>query len=82
MPRYFIDSDNGHLLARDEEGSNLADIEAARREAMLALPEMAKGRIEHGVPSPIVTTIRDEAGVVLFEATLTYSERWPVSRPA
>ena len=82
IPGYFIDSGNGHFLARDEEGSDLANIEAARREAMLALSEMAKGRFDHGIPSPIVGTTRDETGFVLFEATLTYSERWLVGRPA
>lgn len=34
MPRYFFDTCNGHSLSSDDEGRELPDIKAARREAI------------------------------------------------
>ena len=63
MPRYFL-----HVgeLDTDPEGTELPDLEAARREAVLAAREMLAEWIMHGtddIPTRIVIT--DEAGNVL-----------------
>ena len=78
MPRYFIDTTDGHLYAEDEEGSDVPDLQAARREAVASLPEIAKGLIDR-VPSEVTSIVRDEAGSVLFKATLKISEEWLVN---
>ena len=81
MPRYFIDTAAGGLYAEDEEGSDLPNLEVARQEAVTSLPEIAKGLIGK-VPAEVISTVRDEAGTVLFKATLTVSEEWMVNPSA
>jgi hypothetical protein len=63
VPRYFLHIDE---LDTDPEGSELPDLEAARREAILAAREMLAEWIISGaedVPTRII--IADEAGNVL-----------------
>jgi hypothetical protein len=63
VPRYFLHIDE---LDTDPEGSELPDLEAAHREAILAAREMLAERIISGaedVPTRII--IADEAGNVL-----------------
>lgn len=76
MPRYFIDTTAGSLNARDEEGYDLPDLEAARREAVCALPEIARYSLNRSERKSVVVKVRDESGAVLFQATLTLSEQW------
>ena len=70
MPRYFIDSDDGEIQGRDEEGSDLPDLLAARNEAVIALPEIAKGKLLNCDSRTFSTSVRDETGKVLFKAKL------------
>ena len=44
MPRYFFDIHDGQLQ-RDEDGTECADFDAARREAMISLPDVARWEI-------------------------------------
>ena len=81
MPRYFIDTTDGYSYAEDEEGSDLLDAQAARREAIAALPEIARSLIGR-MPTEVTSIVRDDAGVILFKATLRLSEEWLVSPPA
>lgn len=63
LPRYFLHIDE---LDTDPEGTELPDIEAARREATLSAREMLAEWIILGaedIPTRIVIT--DEAGTVL-----------------
>ncbi len=71
MPRFFIDTDDGDVRVHDDEGFDLADAEAARREAMTVLPDMARDKLPDGDRRTFVATVRDEAGSVLYSATLT-----------
>ena len=48
MPRFFFHVRDGADLSRDEEGQELADIAAARREAISTNREMLGERILHG----------------------------------
>ncbi len=48
MPRFFFHVRDGADLSRDEEGQELADVEAARREAVSSNREMLGERLLHG----------------------------------
>lgn len=76
MPRYFIETDDGQLLVKDDDGTNLPDLQAARHEAVIVLPEIARGMIGRGNSCPVTSRVRNGSGAVLFEATLTLSEHW------
>jgi hypothetical protein len=63
VPRYFLHIDE---LDTDPDGTELPDLEAARREAMLSAREMLAERIILGaddIPTRIVIT--DEEGSIL-----------------
>ncbi|GJE73316.1 hypothetical protein CHKEEEPN_4880 [Methylorubrum podarium] len=44
VPRYFFDTHDG-AFHRDEDGTECADLDAVRREAMIFLPEIARWEI-------------------------------------
>ena len=48
MPRYFFHVREGSVLHRDEEGQELSDAEAARREAISSSREMLGEKLLHG----------------------------------
>ena len=50
MPRFFFNIRDGADLSRDCEGQELADVEAARREAINSSREMLGERLLHGGP--------------------------------
>lgn len=73
MPRYFFDIEDGTTSMRDAEGSELADLRTAQREAAETLVEMGRDvfrSLDHGRLS---ATIRDDAGRVLLTLNLTLS---------
>lgn len=73
MPRYFFDISN-RSFHRDEEGSDCANFEAARALAMRSLPEIARFAIPgDGDNQAFVVLVRDEAGTVVYTATLTFA---------
>ncbi|WP_144767433.1 DUF6894 family protein [Methylobacterium dankookense] len=73
MPRYFFDIHDGRFQ-RDEEGTVCADFDAARREAMITLPEISRWAIPcDGDKQAFTVLIRDEAGGVIYTATLTFA---------
>lgn len=73
MPRYFFDIHNGGFQ-RDEDGIECANFEAARREAMIALPEISRWAIPADGDSQAFTVlVRDESGTLVYTATLTFA---------
>lgn len=48
MPRYFFHVREGNQLHRDEEGQELANAEAARREAINSTREILSEKLLHG----------------------------------
>ncbi len=73
MPRYYFDVHDRHFQ-RDEEGTECKDFEAARREAMITLPEISRWEIPRdGDQQAFMVLVRDEAGLVVYTATLTYA---------
>lgn len=78
MPHYFIDTTDGHFHARDEEGSEFTDLDAARCEAINSLPGIAAGR-SGTMLFNVMATVRDAAGMVLYRATLAVTEQWMIT---
>lgn len=76
MPRFFIDTDDGDRLDRDEEGYDLSDSAAARIEAIGALPDLARSQIPDGDRRTFTVRVRDADGTPVYEATLTLEGRW------
>jgi hypothetical protein len=73
LPRYFFDIHDGQFQP-DTEGTECADFEAARREAMISLPEIARWIIpSDGDNQAFTVLVRDESGAVVYTATLTFA---------
>lgn len=73
MPRYFFDIHDG-TFRRDAEGIECANFAAARREAMIALPEISCQIIPtDGDRQAFTMFVRDEAGAIVYTATLTFA---------
>ncbi|GEP03144.1 DUF6894 family protein [Methylobacterium oxalidis] len=76
MPRFFIDSDDGELNVRDEEGQDLPDATTARRLATAMLPDMAREKIASGDRHTFLVQVRDEAGTTLYQGMLNFVGAW------
>jgi hypothetical protein len=73
MLRYFFDIHDGEFRP-DSEGTDCADFEAARREAMIALPEISRWAIPaDGDKQAFTVLVRDEDGALVYTATLTFA---------
>lgn len=82
MPRYFFDIHDGQALRRDAVGIECQDAEAVRREAMQGLPEIALGTIPtDGDRQAFTVTVRNEANVTVYTATLTFAGWWMDDEP-
>lgn len=80
MPKFFVDFQDGITIHEDDEGSDLLGFEQARNEAVAMLPQVARDELPDGEHREFVATVRDENGVALYRATLTFNgER--LSRP-
>ena len=86
MPRYFFETDDGDLfhdadsILGDNTGILLINDEAARAEALRALPDMAKEQ-DVGVENRTLTSaVRNEAGELIYSATLTVAGEWHTLR--
>lgn len=66
MPRYFFDLRDGRYLTLDEEGEDLPDVEAARREALRIVGDAIKdlGR-EESSALQVAVAVRNCRGPVL-----------------
>src|SRR5437870_5003622 len=69
MPRYFFQVREGSSFHRDDEGQELAGVEAARQEAVNTAREMLSEKLLHGGGSLNHRTIEiaDETGHVVDE---------------
>ena len=70
MPRYFFDFAEDGRLAPDEVGTELADLDAAREEALTTLAGIAMDEMPDGDRREFALTIRDDDGTKLT-ATLS-----------
>jgi hypothetical protein len=77
MPRFYCDVSGSTFAMHDDEGQEFADREAARRDALLMLSEMARGLPRAGDDRyEIVASVRDAAGKLIFTASLSLVARW------
>lgn len=80
MPRFFFDIDEGDTTSRDEVGIELPDLQRAKTEAVVTLPALAR-EAPVGCEDWIVrSSVRNEIGQVIFEATLQL--RWRDVHPS
>lgn len=61
MPRFHFDIDDGETI-RDEEGDELADLDAARLHARRALIALLAHELRQGGCNPISVHVRNEDG--------------------
>jgi len=77
VPRFFFDTYDGDFFAPDNEGQDLADIEAAKLIAQEALPDMASDKLPDGDQRVFIVSVRDEAGQVVVRVSLTLIAEYP-----
>ena len=74
MPRYFFDLDGGERLFRDDKGSDLPDVQAAREEAIAVLPDIVRAMVTGDDRKTLTSIIRDDSGNVVFGVKITLLE--------
>ena len=72
MPRYYFETDDGSSRVIDDDGIELRDAEAARREAVLVLPAMAHERLLDTEACTLSAIVRNEDGAIVYTATMTF----------
>ena len=77
MPRYVFDIHDLNGPERDNVGTELPDLTAARREAMRLLPNIARDEVPRdGDHQSFVVLVTDENGRPVYSATLSYTGLW------
>lgn len=76
MPRYYFDiHDSGSQ--RDDEGTECADLDAVRMQAVRTLPDIAREEIpKDGDRRTFTVLVTDEEGHPVYSATLNYTGLW------
>jgi hypothetical protein len=64
MPRFYFDFEDGGL-AIDKEGEEFADVDAARKEAVVSVGQYAMDFTHRGTEGRLAVRVRDEQGPVL-----------------
>lgn len=72
MARYFFDIHDGKRFTQDNEGVDLAGIEAAKAEAGRTLPDIARETMPHGDSREYRIEVRDETGRPVLRLGLSY----------
>jgi hypothetical protein len=70
MPRFYFDVRAGDKCTRDQEGQELANIEAMQQEATLAALSIASEHLSKESPE-LRVEVRDEAGHVILHASVS-----------
>jgi predicted regulator of Ras-like GTPase activity (Roadblock/LC7/MglB family) len=60
MVRFYLDIHDGAQLARDDEGSEFASLDAAIQGAVLSAGEVGRNKLAKGETSDIIVEMRDE----------------------
>jgi CheY-like chemotaxis protein len=76
MPRYFFDLDNGRTNYVDTIGTELAEREAVRGEAVGFLAAVFRDAAHHDSGPVHMVSVRDEVGRVIFTTALTLQSDW------
>lgn len=80
MPRFFFDTDDGYFRNEDGEGFELVGIDAARVEALDALPDMARHKLPEQDQRTFSVRVRDEDGKLIYTASLNLVGEWHIPR--
>lgn len=72
MPLFYVDFQDGKTLHEDDEGRHLPSPEAARKEAIGMLPQVAKDELPDGEARDFCVVLRDRERRILYRATLTF----------
>ncbi|MCJ2124477.1 DUF6894 family protein [Methylobacterium sp. J-077] len=78
MPHFFFDTDDGDFRHEDDEGFELPSIDAARIEALDALPEMARNKFQDRDRRTYSVRVRDENGTAVYSASLALVGEWHI----
>ncbi|KQO79353.1 MULTISPECIES: hypothetical protein [unclassified Methylobacterium] len=85
MARYYFDIHDGRAFVPDPIGQDCVDADHVRREAMRALPEIARDAIpQRGADAQAFkVVVRNTDSAAVYTATLTFSGSWvsPGERP-
>lgn len=76
MPTYFFDMHDGDKHHIDDHGHDFPNNQAARKEALAALPSIAKDKFPDGNRRDFIMDVRDANHKVIFTATLSLVARW------
>jgi hypothetical protein len=76
MPRFFIDTHKGDVVAQDRDGYSLPDAATARQMAVRTLRDMAGDKLPHSESQLFKVSVRDETGSLLYSAALAFEDRW------
>jgi hypothetical protein len=73
MPRYYFDIYSGNNIVSDPDGQEMTGIEAARLEAVEALPDIARMVLFSGDEQTLTAVVRTEDGQPVYKAILSLS---------
>ena len=74
--RYFFDIHNGGPK-RDDTGTECADLDAVRQQALRTLPEIAREEIPRdGDRQTFTVLVTDDDGHPVYSGTLSYAGLW------
>ncbi|MBB4001618.1 DUF6894 family protein [Aurantimonas endophytica] len=76
MARYYFDIDDNGLTVPDDEGIECRTLAAVREAAIDALPRMACDARPGGDHHVISISVRDQANMLVFHASLTLEAGW------
>jgi hypothetical protein len=76
VPRYFFDTYDQDRLSRDEEGLDCGSRSQLERNAIDALPDMAREALPDGPNHEFRVEVRDGQGRVVFRAWLKLTSEW------
>ncbi len=75
MPRFFFDTFDGDKRMQDDVGV-VCDLDEVDKEAVDALPDIAREKLPDGLKRDLWVRVRDEEGVLVFEASLSLRAHW------
>jgi hypothetical protein len=76
LARYYFDTFDGDHTSADSEGIECSSRKQVRYQAIDALPDMARELLPDGPNRTFRVEVRDDAGTVVFRATLELQSAW------
>ena len=76
MAKFYFDTCDGDRTAVDSEGIECSSHRMVQDQAIDALPDMAREILPDGPNRTFRVEVRDDAGKIVFRATLELQSRW------